>query len=64
MQDDVKPVSQLVSQGWEIINSSSCVDSLGRMVHSVLLRRHKQHRFVTIARKAFGSGITVEERDV
>ncbi|MBJ3784085.1 hypothetical protein [Devosia sediminis] len=64
MENEQKPVSQLVAQGWEIIDSSSCVDSMGRMVHSVLLRRHRQHRFVTISRKLLGGGVTVEERDV
>jgi hypothetical protein len=62
--DEIKPISQHVAQGWEIVDSSSCVDSMGRMVHSVLLRRHKQHKFITISRKFIGSGVTVEERDV
>lgn len=64
MDSELKPVSQLVAQGWEIIDSSSCVDGMGKMIHSVLLHRQRQHKFITISRKLVGKGITVEERDV
>lgn len=64
MTNEAKPVSQLVAQAWEIVDSSSCLDSYGRPVHSVLLRRHREHRFVTISRKLIGKGVVVEERDV
>lgn len=64
MDNEPKPVSQLVAQGWEILGNSTSFDAYGRPVHSVLLRRHRQHKFVTLSQKFFGKGIVVEERDV
>ena len=64
MDDEQKPVSQLVAQGWEIIDSSSFVDSMGRVGHSVLLRRHREHKFLTVEPKLMGKGIVVKERNV
>jgi hypothetical protein len=64
MDEDPKPLSQLVAQGWEIIDSSSFIDSMGRVGHSVLLRRHRQHKFLTLETKLIGKGLVAKERDV
>jgi hypothetical protein len=64
MDDEARPLSQLVGQGWEITTSSSFIDSMGRVGHSVLLRRHRQHKFLTIEAKLIGKGMVVKERDV
>ena len=64
MDDEPKPLSQLVGQGWEIVGTSSFADSSGRVGYSVLLRRHRQHKLLTMKTKFLGKGLTVEERDV
>ena len=64
MDDEPKPLSQLVAQGWEIVDSSSFVDSMGRVGHSVLLRRHRQHKFLIVEPRLMGKGLVVKERDV
>jgi len=64
MDDEPKPLSQLVAQGWEIVDSSSFVDSMGRVGHSVLLRRHREHKFLIVEPKLMGKGLVVKERNV
>jgi hypothetical protein len=64
MDDELKPLSQLVGQGWEIVDSSSFVDSMGRVGHSVLLRRHRQHKFLVLETRFMGKGMVAKERDV
>jgi hypothetical protein len=66
MDDELKPLSQLVAQGWEIVDSSSFIDSMGRVGHSVLLRlrRHRQHKFLVLETRFMGKGLVAKERDV
>ncbi|MDB5439441.1 MAG: hypothetical protein JWM33_1868 [Caulobacteraceae bacterium] len=58
-----KPLSTLVSQGWEIIGFSGGVDSSTNYTDSVLLRRLKQHKILKI-RKKFLGGVAVSELDL
>jgi hypothetical protein len=64
MTDALHPLSALVAEGWEIVSCSSPLESLGQPVHSVLLRRDGQHKFLTIQRKLIGKGPSVTEMDV
>jgi hypothetical protein len=64
MDDEPKPLTHLVGQGWEIIGNSSFADSSGRVGYTVLLRRHRQHKLLTLKTKFLGKGLTVEERDI
>jgi hypothetical protein len=64
MTDKLHPISDLVADGWEIISSSSPLDSLGTPFHSVLLRRDGQHKFVTVHRKLIGKAPSFSELDV
>lgn len=63
MAEDDKPVSQLVSQGWEIIAFTASNEGDG-MTQSFLMRRQKQHKILRVRPKAFGKGYVVKELDV
>lgn len=63
MDEENKPLSALVAQGWEIINYSSSSEG-GYITHSVLLRRQKQHRILNIRPKVMGQGCVVKEMEV
>ncbi|NMA97584.1 MAG: hypothetical protein GX970_05640 [Phyllobacteriaceae bacterium] len=64
MTDKLHPISELVAEGWEIISSSSPLDTLGTPTHSVLLRRNGEHKFVTVNRKLIGKAPSVSVLDV
>ncbi|MBF0678041.1 MAG: hypothetical protein IR164_03760 [Devosia sp.] len=64
MSDILHPLSKLVSEGWEIISSSSPLDTLGQPIHSVLLRRDGEHKFLTVRKKLIGKQPEVHEFDV
>jgi hypothetical protein len=63
MADEKRYVSDLVAQGWEIAGFSSLHNG-GQLVHTVLLRRQRQHKLVTIKKRLIIGGITIEEIDV
>lgn len=58
-----RPLSLLVSQGWEVIGYSQGVDSGGNHTDGILLRRQKQHKLLKIRKKLMG-GYAVSELDV
>lgn len=64
MESELKPISDQIAQGWEIVSASTFSDASSRIVHSVLMRRQKQHKFVIIRKRIIGQGFAVEERDV
>lgn len=64
MTDKLHPLSSLVTEGWEIVSSSSALDSLCQPVHSVLLRRNGEHKFLTMHRKLIGKAPAADELDV
>jgi hypothetical protein len=64
MADDNKPLSDLVSQGWEILNYSSSHDPSGVVVENFLLRKLKMHRILSVRPKMLGKGYVVKELDV
>lgn len=64
MTEDSKPLTTLVAQGWEVINYSSSHDTSGYVTQSILLRRQKQHRILSIRPKMMGKGYVVKEMDI
>ncbi|CAN5298966.1 hypothetical protein BH11PSE2_BH11PSE2_02690 [soil metagenome] len=63
MTTDPRPLSQLVSQGWEVVSYSPLAGSEGH-VDCFLLRRQKQHKILKVRRKVIGGGYVVRESDV
>lgn len=64
MADDNKPLSDLVAQGWEILNYSSSHDPSGVAVENFLLRKLKMHRVLSVRPKILGKGYVVKELDI
>lgn len=64
MADDNRPLSDLVAQGWEILNYSSSHDPGGVAVENVLLRKQKMHRILSIRPKMLGKGYVIKELDI
>ena len=65
MSSNDRPLSTLVSQGWEIVGfSSSHAPGDGTLVENVLLRRMKAHKLLSIRQKILGSGLVVKEYDL
>lgn len=64
MADDSRPLSELVAQGWEILNYSSAHDPNGVVVENFLLRKQKMHRILSVRPKVLGKGFVVKEMDV
>ncbi len=63
MADEQKPLSQMVSQGWEIVSYTNAAEASG-FTECFLLRRQKQHKVLRIRPKAFGKGYVVKEMDI
>lgn len=62
---DEKPLSILVSQGWEVVGYAAGSDARsGAHNHSVLLRRQKQHKILQIRNKWMGKGLVATEIDL
>lgn len=65
MTQDLKPLSDLVARGWEVLGfSHSSNEKTGQSEHSVLLRRQRQHKILKIRRKMLGAGIVADELDI
>lgn len=63
MADDSRPLSDLVTQGWEILNYSA-TDYGGAKTENFLLRRQKVHRVLSVRPKMVGKGYVVKELDI
>ena len=62
---ELKPLSALVAQGWEIVGYAAGTDAkTGMHNHSVLLRRQKQHKVLQLRSKWIGKGLTSKEIDL
>lgn len=59
-----RPLSTLVAQGWEVIGFSSGVDSNGSHADNILLRRQKQHKILKVRKKMLGGGVVAAELDI
>lgn len=64
MNEDAKPLSTLVAQGWEIIGYTGSMDNAGNAIQNILLRRQKQHRVLSIRPKMLGKGLVAKEMDI
>ncbi len=63
MSEDTRPLSELVAQGWEVAGFSTCHNGMG-YAHSVLLRRQRQHKLVTLSKRPVLGGTSIIEHDV
>ncbi len=63
MNEDDKPLSQRVSQGWEIVSYTVSAEA-GGFMECFLLRRQKAHKVLRVRQKSFGKGFVVKEFDV
>ncbi|MDP1736061.1 MAG: hypothetical protein Q8L23_01330 [Caulobacter sp.] len=59
-----KPLSDLVRQGWEVVQYSASIGDMGVLEHCVLVRRKGEHKIVRVRSKMLGKGAVVEELDV
>jgi hypothetical protein len=65
MAAEDKPLSMLVSQGWEVVSYASTYDrSSGMTSDNFLLRRMKSHKLLKVRRKWFGGGFSITELDI
>ena len=64
MATEEKPLSTLVSQGWEVVSYAFGHDPSEGGMHCVLLRKQKQHRFLQIRKRWMGKGYVTKELDV
>jgi hypothetical protein len=59
-----RPLSDLVKQGWEVVDFSVATDSAGSQAHCFLLRRQGQHKVLNIRKKMLGDGLVASELEV
>ncbi|HYC68749.1 hypothetical protein [Brevundimonas sp.] len=59
-----KPLSDLVKQGWEIVDYSVGTDSSGTQTHCFVVRRQAQHKVLTVRKKMLGEGVVSSEMEV
>jgi hypothetical protein len=66
MTQELRPLSQLIGQGWELVSYSAGSDynNGGGMMDCFLLRRQKQHKLLKVRRKYLGNGLVVRELDL
>ena len=54
-----KPLSALVSQGWEVAGYTATDFNGETAQHNFLLRRQGQHKVLTLRKKMLGDGVVV-----
>ena len=64
MKPGERPLSDLVSQGWEIRHYDALLGSGGMMEHAFHLARQRENKVVVIRRKVMGEGVVAEEFDI
>lgn len=64
MNADDRPLSTLVSQGWEVVAFSGSTPHNGSTVDTFLLRRMKAHKLLRVRRKVLGGGYAVTEQEI
>jgi hypothetical protein len=63
MAEENRPLSELVAQGWEVAGFSSVKDG-GLVSHTVLLKKQRQHKILTLSKRLLIGGVSVKELDV
>lgn len=65
MAAEDKPLSTLVSQGWEVVSYSAVYDQMhSGVADHFLLRRMKSHEILNVRSRVFGAGFKVIEIDL
>ena len=64
MSGSEKPLSTMVSQGWEVVGFAGSTPHQGSTVNTFLLRKMKAHKLLRIRKKTFGGGYAVTEQDI
>ena len=64
MSDAPRPLSALVSQGWEVLQYSATTGESAMQEHFFLLRKGRDHRVLRVRKKMMGRGLVGEEIDV
>jgi hypothetical protein len=62
--DKSLPISSMVAEGWEVVQMTTFVETLGRPVHTFLMRKDGQHKLVKFFTKAIGKGLAIEVVEV
>jgi hypothetical protein len=59
------PLSNLLSQGWEVVNYSAALDpNTAMLLHCFLVRKGTRAQVVTVRKKMLGEGFMVEKTEV
>lgn len=58
------PLSDLVRQGWQVVNYSVTDSSGETWHHNFLLVRNSQHKILTVRKKMLGGGLVASEMEV
>ncbi|MEQ1706766.1 MAG: hypothetical protein ABL864_00340 [Terricaulis sp.] len=64
MSVDDRPLSALLSQGWEVLQYSASIGDSGTLEHCFLLRRQGTTKVLIVRKKMMGEGVTSEELEV
>ena len=59
-----RPISALVSQGWEVKNYFASLGSSGTIEHCFHMARRTENKVVRLREKMMGKGVVAEELDV
>ncbi len=64
MIDADRPLSALVSQGWELRDYRASQEEGTMLMHVFLLARQREHKLLIVRKKMMGRGVVAEEIDV
>ena len=59
-----RPISALLSQGWEVKHYSASLGDSGMLEHCFHIARRNENKVVRIRKKMMGQGVVAEELDV
>jgi hypothetical protein len=59
------PLSNLLAQGWEVVNYSAALDpNTAMLLHCFLVRKGARAQVVTVRKRILGEGLLVEKTDI
>jgi hypothetical protein len=64
MSDADKPLSALISQGWEVSHYSASIGDSGMLQHCFLMRKGGRAKILIVRAKIMGEGVVAEEKDI
>jgi hypothetical protein len=59
-----KPLSALISQGWDVSHYSTTQDTSGMLMHCFLLRKSGRAKLLSVRAKVMGEGFVSVEKDI